>query len=256
MAQFPGWYSAALKKHQAKLDAWAGPVQPLEVPIRDSFQTAPGWRDLGMEYTCVPDAQYPWDPKVLRTIWTFDPGVIPMWVRWAFLSPADDGQEEVVIFGRHAIGRHVDNPHSQLEPLHVSMPPMPCQGVRFDRPNLIELIAVGAPDKRASDLPGEYMPFGYQLVKHLRKQYREATAKEIYKLAVTDKQAAADENLRKVRQEELYRRADVEAFVAKKLENVSEIEMRDRMLGKRERASNLFLDLAKGGLPAPAEEGV
>jgi hypothetical protein len=244
----PDWYSTALAQHQRKLEAWARPVQPLEVPIRDSFQTAPGWRDLGIEYTCIPDATYPWDPKVLRTIWSFDPGVIPMWVRWGFLSPADDGQEKVEIFGRHAIGRAVHNPHALLEPLHVSMPPMPCQGVRFERPNLVELIAVGKPDSRASDLPGEYMPFGYQLVKHLRKQYREASARQLYKEAVTDKQEAAALALAKVRAEEAYRRADVEAFVARKLDGVSELEMRDRMLGKRERKGNPFLDL--GGLPA------
>jgi len=249
MAQVPDWYKAALRKHQAKLDAWAGDVQPLEVPIRDSFQTAPGWRDLGMEYSCIPDATYPWDPQVLRAIWAFDPGAIPLWVRWAFLSPSD-GQEKVVIFGRHGIGRRVRNPHSDLHPLLVSMPPMPCQGVRFERPNLIELVAVGKPDARASDLPGEYMPFGYQLVKHLRKQYLEASAKDIFKVAVTDKKLAADAAGAKARADEAYRRADVEAFVDRKLSGVSEVEMRDRMLGKRAKAKTLFLDLAKGGLPA------
>src|SRR5262245_11111658 len=137
MNQLPTWYRTALRRRARKRLEALSRVQSLVLPIRDSPATAPGWREVAVEYTCVPDACYPWDPEVLKAIQTFCPDVAPLWVRWVFLSPRSDAGEQLVIFGRHGIGRRVSNPRAALYPLHCPMPELPCKGLRFSQPNVV-----------------------------------------------------------------------------------------------------------------------
>lgn len=128
--------------------------------IRTDFFSAPGWRQVKVEYSCIPDAVYPWNPLVLKAIWEFAPDAVPLWVRWVFRSPQDEENPHDVVFGRHALGRRIE--HLQMERLdfHCTMPSMPCQGLTFEKPNRIWFIHEGeSPKERNVDLPGDYLPF-------------------------------------------------------------------------------------------------
>lgn len=241
MANLPSWYSEAVQKFKGKQKAWNDAVPKLTMPVRDSFHTAGGWRELGVSYSCIPDPVYPWSPEVLKAIWEFDPGVIPLWVRWAFLSP--DG--EVVVFGRHAIGRRVRDPHTAIWPMQVEMPSFPCNGVRFERPNLIEMILLGDPDPRAADLPGAYQPFNWNLYKLLRKSYLETSVKELAKRTIHDPEARRQEELSKLRAEQAYIRKDVEKFIEKQLDNLSEVQLRDGILGGKKKVTKPSIYIGK-----------
>lgn len=144
----PSWVAEADRKRRERARQLAvGGGRTFKV--RDG-QKDIGWVDLGMEFTCIPDSVNPWTPEVLKAIWVFDPTVVPLWIRWKFRR-YDTENSDVVVFGRHGIGRHVDNPHHPLIPFNCEMPNMPCQGVTFKRPNLFEymLIKNDSPDDAA-----------------------------------------------------------------------------------------------------------
>jgi len=202
-------------------------VSTVQRPIRDSFHTAPGWRDVGMEISCVPDAVYPWGAAELKQIWAWDPGVVPLWVRWAFLKAADEGGG-LVVFRRHAIGRHVKNPHGDMTLHNVQMPSMPCQGVKFERPNQIELILMG---ETLGDVPGEFLPWGPWLVQKLRTLYRELHPKELKRELLDVPWEAAARRKQQARAEDAYRKRDLDRYITRKLKDVSEIEAREWFLG-------------------------
>lgn len=154
------------------------------------FYSAPGWREVTVEYTCVPDPMYPWDPGIMKKIWQYAPDAVPMWVHWVFRSPEADENPHDVVFGRHALGRVIKNVRSEQIPFQCDMPTMPCQGLKFERPNSIWFIHEGArPKERYVDLPGEYLPFDEQLLHRVQeasqgfrmtdKEYKEHLRQEL-----------------------------------------------------------------------------
>lgn len=220
------------------------PQQPsLRVKFADSPYTAPGWRELGVEYSCIPDAAYPWDPQVMREVWKYAPDAVPLWVRWAFLSPQETGNPKVTVFGRHGLGRHIDDLHSDLDGFRCEMPDMPCQGVRFKKPNRIWFIHQGKMTRdRNAALPGEYLPFDGTLLDTVRDAstaFRQ-TAKEFI--------AAEKERMilsKRRRREEFFRRywadmadrdRDFGRYAAKMQERISDVEIKEYMgaAGQRE----------------------
>jgi len=212
----------------------------LSTPVRDSFWSAPGWREIGMQYSCVPNVETPWDPMVLREIWTFDPGIIPIWVDWIFQSPADDaGGHRLVSFGRHAVGRRCIDPTGVVIPEGmVRMPQMPCQGVTFETPNILIRIFEGNKDPQdAPDLPGEFVPFDMRIYKKLREDYIEnMSLGDLKGKYIYDPLATRERRSKKVKEEWDYRMRDLNEFVTKKLENVSDVEIKEHFGRLKERA--------------------
>lgn len=236
----PSWYHEAQRKWEAKEQAIRRAAHNA-VLTRDADSII-GWRDLGMEFSCIPDPMYPWDPAVVKAIREFDPTFIPVWIRWVFMKPLDEaGSYQTVVYGRHALGRVVKNPHGTLEPFPVEMPSMPCQGIWFSRPNMIERFWMGP---QQGELPGCYLPFDWSLWKFCRESYLETSAKKLKELTV-DATKDTKERREAATQDELaYRSRDLEKFVQKKLDQVSEVDIKEHLLGDRVKSAKPFVDLA------------
>ncbi len=201
--------------------------------IADSPTTAPGWREVDVAYSCIPDPAYPWDPQVMRQILEFAPDAVPMWVHWVFLSPHETGNPQVVVFGRHALGRRVRNQTSELEPFRCAMPTMPCQGLTFERPNRIWFIHEGSTHPKHPDLPGTFLPFDGSILDRAKKSavgFRQ-TEKEFIqsmKEEFIEKERLAKELRKKQLDEDMeYRHRDFEAYAAKQVANISEVEAKE-----------------------------
>lgn len=196
----------------------------------DSFHTAPGWREMDVSYSCIPDPVYPWDPVVMRAIREFAPDAVPMWVHWVFMSPSETGNPEAVVFGRHALGRRIRNQASELEPFRCAMPTMPCQGLTFERPNRIWFIHEGSPNPEHPSLPGTFLPFDGSILDRAKKSaigFR-MTEKEFIahlKEEFIEKERRAKDLRKRQLQEDLeYRQRDFEKYARRHVENISDVE--------------------------------
>jgi hypothetical protein len=252
-----------------ELSEWAADIVPEQAPVapnllprsrvrvRDSFYTAPGYREIGMFYSCVPDPAYPWDPKIVREIWKHAPDAVPLWVHWVFLSPQETGNPKIEIFGRHALGRVIKNQRTYLEPFRVHMPTFPCQGITFERPNDIWFIHQGPMGLHAKykDLPGDYLPFDHNLLDKVidmssgfrmtEDEYR----KHLYKQMVTDVVAAEMMRVFQLRRERALARREVLRYVDKQYDKLSDNEVEDFYSGRGIRESEKKLMVAMGSTP-------
>ena len=206
---------------------------------RTDFQTAPGFREIGMEYTCIPDPVYPWDPTIMKQIWEYAPDAVPMWVRWVFRSPEEDTNPHDVVFGRHALGRAIKNARSSQIPFRCDMPTMPVQGLHFEQPNSIWFIHEGArPTEKYVDLPGEYLPFDSELLLRVKENARGfKMSDEEYKKYLHDElidkvrerweaQAAAN------REDMDARNRDFDAYAQKIFDSLSDVEIAEFLAGQ------------------------
>ena len=203
---------------------------PMPYKVADSPATAPGWREIDVAYSCIPDPVYPWDPQVMRAILEFAPDAVPMWVHWVFLSPSETGNPEVVVFGRHALGRRIRNLTSELEPFRCAMPTMPSQGLSFERPNRIWFIHEGSPNPKYPDLPGTFLPFDGSILDRAKKSaigFR-MTEKEFVETMkeefIERERAAKDLRLQQLDEDMDDRRRDFEAYAQKQFDQISESE--------------------------------
>jgi hypothetical protein len=202
----------------------------LAYKVADSFATAPGYREMDVVYSCVPDPAYPWDPQVMKAIREFAPDAVPMWIQWAFMSPHETGNPEVVVFGRHALGRTIQNLTSELEPFRCAMPTMPCQGLTFERPNRIWFVHEGAPNQQYPDLPGSYLPFDGSILDRAKKsaigfKMSEKEFIEHMKAEFIEKAREEKERRRTELENDLEaREKDFAAYADKQFERISEVE--------------------------------
>jgi len=210
---------------------------------RDSFHTAPGYREIAVEYSCIPDALYPWNPTVMRDILAVAPDAVPMWVRWVFRSPEEYENPETIVFGRHALGRKVEHLRSDVEPFHCFMPNMPCQGLKFARPNRVWFIHEGPhPEDKYKDLPGDYRPFDHSILetviemaegfKMTEKEYKKHlydTMIEAARRARAKRKAAIDDDME-------MRSRSWHSYADKIIETISDVEMAEynRSIGHRQ----------------------
>lgn len=219
----PGWFRAAADKwaeKQARLKAAAASA-PLIFDQPDK-----GWLDLGVEYSCIPDSMYPWKADLVKDIWKVAPSFRPAWARQV-LKHSVSGEIKVV--GCHVIATKVPDPHNQLYPFPVEMPTMPCNGLTFDAPNVIERHWQG---DRVGDLPGEYMTFE-SLYSFCKAAFKERSAEEL-KEELLDKPAEARAKAAAARQaEHEYKQRDIQAYAQKKLDQLSELEVKEHLLGER-----------------------
>ncbi len=204
-----------------------------------------GWLEIGQFYSCIPDAAYPWDPVVMKAIWEFAPDAIPMWVQWVFHTPPEDSESEIVIYGRHALGRKIWHPQSEVLPFPCAMPTMPCLGLTFEKPNKIWFVHTGGDNPRSRDLPGNYLGFDDTMLDRAKRsadgfkmsdeEYRQQLREEYLEGPKRRREA-----LRAAYEEELgYAHADLERYTAKQMENVSDVEIAEwqRTVGQPKRAS-------------------
>jgi len=212
----PGWVGKQLDRLADLQLRQSAPI-PIDLgAVPDSPWTAPGWKEVDITYTCVPDSVYPWDPKVLERIHEFDPEAVPIWVRWTFRSPDN---KQLVTFGRHAIGRYrpiltKDVPHLSIE----AMPSVP----KMKRPNVIEFIWMD--NNEDDDLPGKYRPFDDRLVFFCRKNYAQKSVRE-YMAQIESWREAYFKNVASMKEDMAYRQKDLDRYVQKKLDQMSEVEM-------------------------------
>lgn len=203
----------------------------LALNIGDTPYSAPGWREIGQEFT-TGEGEYGRDPAVTRAIRAFDPGIIPLWCRWVFLSPQDTGEPKIEVFGRHAIGRYRE--FSSAEQFgHRGL------GYTGPLPNILELILEGDPDPRAGDLPGAYVPWDWQLVGYLRELYTESSAEERKQKFVRNPIADQIRRREKMREEREYVLEDIRRFADRKLEGVGTPDIEERMALIAERSTRL-----------------
>lgn len=200
-----------------------------------------------MFYSCVPDAVYPWDPKIMKRIREFAPDAVPMWVQWAFMTPQDTGNPVVEVFGRHALGRVIKGNREPLEGFRVLMPTMPAQGLHFERPNAIWFIHQGPQGLHPEykDIPGDYLPFDHTIEEKAFDASRgfKMSEKE-YKAYLYDLMVTKPTEARKRRQDAInddmnYRQRDLEKYLRKVAEGISDVMMDEyhRAGGVRERES-------------------
>ncbi len=232
MAYIPTDPTSHTEKIRASVVAYAAAVEEalgIGYEAKDSPHTAPGWRFLGIEYTAIDDPAYPKDPAVTEALRRIDQGkgvLVPLWARWKFLSPRGQGTERVVVFGRHAIGRYINDPRSWRAPFPCEMPP----NADFQAPNQLDRDLLGAPDPTASDLPGAYVPWDWRLV---YEPHARMSAKDLKKKYIEDVIARREEAMRKAVEEEGYIRRQFQPFWDKLLGRVSEVEL---MEAERKRA--------------------
>lgn len=211
----------------------AAQAPALHGKFADSPFTAPGWRELGVEYSCIPDAVYPWDRDVMREILRWAPDAVPMWVRWVFQSPQRDGDVYVKVMGRHAIGRHVANLALAQSPFRCEMPPMPCRGLYFKRPNRIWFVHQDTMsyDRKDAALLGGYLPFDWALANKVmdmsidfRLTEKEFKAAEMERML--ERPIAARELFFKQRDDDMdYRARDFGQYRDKQVEKVSDVDI-------------------------------
>jgi len=210
------------------------------LPLRDSPDNARGYREVDVQYSCIPDSAYPWDPQSVRAIREFMPDVVPMWVQWVFLRP---NSREKVVFGRHALGRSIEEPGRDLLPFRCSMPTFPCKGLTFGKPNRIWFIHEGDRNRDYPDIPGTFLPFDDTIVHRAREsaRYMQMTEKEfreqMQKELIDDVQTERERKKAASASEREARDRDFHGFADKLMESVSDVEIAEyqRSVGKRGR---------------------
>src|SRR5687767_15481772 len=106
--------------------------QAVSVPVGDSDATAPGYLLWDRSYTCVPDAQYPWDRDVIRALRVKEPDVMPALCRTVlrYSNYYDQGRlGEPVVIVRHVLARAIRDPQCAVHNYPVEMPSTPLPGL-------------------------------------------------------------------------------------------------------------------------------
>lgn len=222
------WVKQALKYQDAYMNGLSN--QQVSVPLPNR---TPGWRLLASEISCVPDVEYPWDPQIVKQIADWSGGNLsPIWIKRVYGAPHLDAQAEsgVVIIGRHGLGQ-ADVKGSPRQLFHV---PMPSGHVPFKKPTHVYWEPWGEADPRARDLPGAYVPFDSRFIKQVKASYRELDV-YAYQAQIRARADQHETNLRRTQLEHEYRADKIRKYAKKKLENISEYEMRDHFLGRWER---------------------
>lgn len=189
------------------------------------------FRQVGHDrYTCVPPAGFDKDPAVTAAIREFDPGMIPIWRIQLWHSPWSKVPERVV---HHGIGRYYPIPRLMKRELQIEMP----ADADFPAPNFLDAILEDS-DTIMFRMggPGLYIPWGWNVYYWCRWQFDRITT-EKWEAAI-DRRKARSAALSRQWQEEIdYRRKQIEPWILKRLESVSDADWEE------------YLKLAWGGRP-------
>jgi len=173
-------------------------------------------------YTCIAPPGFEADPAVTAAIREFDPGLIPIWriQLWRFpWSP------EVVRVVHHGIGRYYPVPRLVKRELQIEMP----ADADFPAPNFLDAIFEDTDTiQYRMGGPGLYIPWGWNAYYWCRWQFDRVTT-EKWEAAV-DRRVARMAKMHQAWQEEIdYRRRQVEPWILKKLETVSDADWKEYM---------------------------
>lgn len=219
-------------------------------PAVTAKHMAPGYRTLRTEYTCIPDVAHPWDPSVVRIIWSFAPQFVPMWERRVLQPQGRVGDDGIIVLGRHALGRVIRNQRAWLPSLRVSMPSFPCQGLTFPRPNDLAFVHEDVLEEGQSrDLPGPYLPFDGSIVKKAAdlaigysmsdKEYRDFLRSTMVDLPYEEWRRRQEE----LQEEMEDREREFAPYARKMTERISDVEWGEfqRSAGKEDKESKPFI---------------
>jgi len=227
----PDWLVKARQRRERAMAEAARQLAPPPITVPSE---APGWHEVGMEFSYTPPAGFEADSGMVRALRAEFPDLVPLWVNWIFKKPVDSsGAREEVCFGRWAMGRVVDVPGADYEPLKITNRP---QVNPPPQPHLLEAIFQRRrPRNQAgSDLPGAYVPMGWEVYHWVKETYGAKSVKEI-KAAKVDRPRARKEAAEEaVEAEEQYIQDELAGFIQRKLETISDVQWReiaDRDLG-------------------------
>ena len=237
-----GWIEQARRKQEKRLLDLQESMPALQGQFGTDFHSAPGWREIGMQFSCIPDAVEGWDSTVVKNIRKIDPSFVPVKINWIFMSPTDTGEPEEKVFVRYGLARKVDDPHGELTPLNVLMPST-LNG--WPTPNKLEVIFQGPRKKeRYCDLPGEFVPLGGAVYQWFIDHYGQQDPEEV--MAVIQAQREAHERKKKQLQDEIdYMQKDLDKYTQKMLDRTSEIELRNYLLGDRRKGTTPYVHMRK-----------
>ena len=215
-----------------------------------SKHMAPGYRTIYSEYSCIPDVAHPWDPAIMQAIWRFAPNFVPMWEKRALLPQGSQSDADVIVVGRHALGRVLRTQRSWLPGLRVKMPTMPCMGLTFDRPNELAFVHQDVHEEGVSrDLPGPYLPFDGTILRKAAdlalgysmsdKEYRDFLMRTL----VEEPFEAEMRRRAEVEEDMEARDRDFQPYARKQRERISDVEMGEfqQSVGKRAKDPKPFV---------------
>jgi hypothetical protein len=223
-----GWIEQSLDKSEEfykKFNKTAD-QNALAAPLRS---TAPGWLFQGQEISCIPDVAHPWDLKVVRAIQEIDPDIVPIWVKYIYKEPADWGTNRTHIIGRHGLALVDKTPGTEINPFPCAMPGKRVLG--STPPNKIEHIFKGLDDSRASDLPGTYVPFNWEIYNFVRDNYRRLSLKQLKDHFINDPKARHDAKKAAEAAEADYKKSILQKYWQRKISEASDVETREYFLG-------------------------
>lgn len=171
-----------------RLNLTDGATGPTAFDLAERMSDLGYFTRLGAWISAVPDAEYPWDPDIVKAIRReFDPYWTPLFAREAWYTPA----KTLLISGRHMVARYVPLPHSEVDVLRAYVPFDVCHGIRFRKP-LLEAMTLeirAAPDKVEEETGGmvrrelgRYVPFDnrvYLTCKAMWKQNQKERIKDL-----------------------------------------------------------------------------
>ena len=227
------WVEEGRRRARTRMQSLVDSAPALTVPIRDTAESAPGWRFLGETYSCIPDVVYPWDGSVVRAIREFCPDAMPLSIRSVWKSSRLDGEPTTMVVVRHGLARYIRDPIGPVHHFDCKMPSTPVPGgVKLRQPNYIELNWY---DRKVRpwgyDLPGEYLPFDWELYRCLRKAYVDSLSPdELIDHLVAPHNEEKERQMKHNKEERAYVNRDVQSYIAKKMESVSELEQKEEAL--------------------------
>ena len=210
---------------------WVGDALTIQVPIRDSFWNAPGWRQLGRPiWSSIPDVQYPYDPQVLEAIREFWPEACYLQRKLVFLSPQDTGGVVYKkVFTHHALASRLWNPRTEPHDAFISQP------VDADalKPNRWEIIFEERDEKGrvvnpwgTQNLPGNYIPFDWSAYCIARNDYDDRiSSAEKERRRINKVLARLETESRQKKEMWDYMQRDVQRWAGPRLAEVSDVEI-------------------------------
>lgn len=159
-----------------------------------------------------------------------------LWAKWIYQVPVERSDSyETHIEGRHCVGRYKWNPWNPPVQWEIETP----SNYRGPVPNILEVQfdhQLGATD---NDFPGPYEPFDWNVYYQLRAAYDDSTRAADLAHDMVKAKLDQIETRRNRRREELeYINRDFRAWAQKKLDTVSDVEIKEYLRRQPKRGSN------------------
>lgn len=228
------WAAAAKAKIVRRLKEMNDRAPSVTLNIADSPETARGWLYVDEVYSTIPDVVYPWDPAVVRAIREFCPDAVPITIKSIWRSSIlEEGGTRTMSIVRHGIARFIRDPVCEPHHFQCETPSSPyVWGVHIPRPNYIEVNWHNRHDRPLGrDLPGTYLPFNWELYHCLRATYYDSLSPADVRASLDAHERRHQRRRQQLEDEAAYRSRDFERYAQKKMDQVSELEWKEHLLG-------------------------